>query len=67
MIKRISNRNVSDYQLICVAIDLVYKVLAITDCDPELINNRHIAQATEIAKEWNDLFIDSIVNAKEGV
>lgn len=67
MIKAISNRNIIDYQLISTTIDLVYKVLAITDYSPELINNRHVARATEVARKWNELFIDSIVSTKEGV
>ncbi len=66
MIKPISNRNSLDFQLVKITIDLVYKVLSITECNPELLNYKHILRATEAAREWNELFIESIINTKEG-
>ena len=66
MINPISNRSNIDYQLVSVAIDLVHKVLAILDCNPDLSSNRHIVIATNMANKWNELFIDNIINTQEG-
>ncbi|HLX54257.1 MAG TPA: hypothetical protein VKR58_09965, partial [Aquella sp.] len=60
-------RNILNFQLISIAIDLVHKVLSITDCNPDLINDRHVSKAIDVAHKWNELFIDNIVGTKEGV
>jgi len=57
MNKGIVNTNVSDYQLISIAIDLVGKVFGLMDCNPELASNPHAAKAMELANKWNDKFI----------
>lgn len=55
----------SNYQLTCIAIDLVHKIIAMVDCKPELIKDAHVAKAYELATQWNEKFIKTFVNPRK--
>lgn len=62
----IFNKNINDFQLISIGIELTHKVLSIQECMPKLISsNPHIAKSYELAVKWNELFIKAYIS-KEG-
>ncbi len=60
MARSIVGRNLPDYQLVVIGIELVHKVFGLLDCNPELANNPHVVKANECAKRWNELFFDCV-------
>lgn len=50
------------YDLVKIGIELVYKVMSLNDCIPELmVSNKHLNCINELSKEWNEKFIDAFV------
>jgi hypothetical protein len=49
-------RNVNDYQLIKIGIDLAHKVMELSD-NSDLLMNPRVHKASELAKKWHQEFI----------
>lgn len=66
MRQAIVNKNVSEFQLVKISIDLVHKVFGLMDCKEDIRNNPHVVKLNELANQWNEMFYNLYIS-KEGV